>query len=195
MVFTTASHPALVGKVVLHSFVGSAKVELSADLLACVVAGSLWVPAGVMLVEVVASAGVVWAWLLLSMKGLVCATPHQDVLLQRSVCSLSLATACCMEESVVLEGCCLQVHCEELADDVLVYHQLESSLWCCLDAGGRKYVPGLHLGAKVQDLRLVLPFLPPGQPAHRLAGEGICQKGYTYPFLSYGFPACQGRDA
>ena len=74
---------------------------------------------------------------------------HQDVLLEYVPAKRMqlVPTHFLPEEYVILEGWCRQV--EELADDVLVFNQLESSLWCHLDAGAKNM---FHEGL-IQELR------------------------------------------
>ena len=69
-----------------------------------------------------------WNWLLLCMKGLMCDTPHQHVLLQHIPAEvMQLAHSCGLpKELSYLKAAA--IGCEQLADDVLVLHQLKSSL-------------------------------------------------------------------
>ena len=62
------------------------------------------------------------------MKGLMCDTPHQHVLLQHiPVEVIQLVHSCGLpEELSYLKAAA--IGCEELADDVLILHQLKSSL-------------------------------------------------------------------
>ena len=109
---------------------------------------------------------------------------------QRSVCTeMQLVPGhSLLEEFVVLEGCCRRVRCEELTNNVLVFHQLESCLW------SHERLQICSMQAFIQKLRsetccLVPPVLAACmaiKSAHCLAGEGVCQKRT----LSSGFPAC-----
>ena len=62
------------------------------------------------------------------------------------------------EQLVILQGSCNRVHREELADDRLVFHQLQCGVGGDLDPDGNKYIPGLEPAAKVAYLASVLPF-------------------------------------
>ena len=119
---TTARDPAHVGKIVLCSLVASAKVEMPANCLTCIVGGSLHV------------------------VGTTCwVAPYCGVVPAGVVVSHS----CSLPKKLVISlGCYHRVGCEELADDVLVLHQLKSGFGCNLNA----ICSMLHPGAEIQDL-------------------------------------------
>ena len=127
MLSTTAWDPAPVGKIALCPLFAPAKVETLANLRPV-----LWV-ARSMCTRWWSSAcwcggEPAWNWLLPCMKELMYDTPHQHILLQHiPVEVMQLVHSCGLpKELSYLKAAA--IGCEELADDVLVLHQLKSSL-------------------------------------------------------------------
>ena len=97
-----------------------------------VLSTTAWDPAPVWVARSVCtrwwSSAPAWNWLLPCMKGLMCDTPHQHALLQHIPAEvMQLVHSCGLpKELSYLKAAA--IGCEELADDMLVLHQLKSSL-------------------------------------------------------------------
>ena len=98
---------------------------------------------------------------------------------------LLIVSGCYLPEQLVIrQGSCNRVHREELADDRLVFHQLQCGVGGALDLDGNKYIPGLEPAAKVAYLASVLPFAISHWERGRVVyGERSLSKWAYLPFL------------